>query len=186
LLSLLFWLLLWLLLLLLLLLLHIFFWWFWKMVCALDKRTREGRGFNLGQAVDHCTREYWRGKYHCTIDLLFDWCGISCMTTDNFCFHLQNRLIQTSQTGGQWYSDTSPFSIPWLHNNGSFTLETSVSETVGDSDMWQSPWAARQYLPWPPWTVWQEIELILIAKVSKESDIALRYCRRFYIQTSPL
>jgi hypothetical protein len=33
------------------------------------------------------------------------------MTTDNFCFYLQNRLIQTSQTGGQWYSDTSPFSI---------------------------------------------------------------------------
>jgi hypothetical protein len=27
---------------------------------------------------------------------------------------LQNRLIQTSQTGGQRYSDTSPFSIPWL------------------------------------------------------------------------
>jgi len=35
------------------------------------------------------------------------------MTTDNFCFYLQNRLIQTSQTGGQWYSDTSFFSIPW-------------------------------------------------------------------------
>ncbi len=35
------------------------------------------------------------------------------MTTDNFCFYLQNRLIQTSQTVGQWYSDTSPFSIPW-------------------------------------------------------------------------
>jgi hypothetical protein len=35
------------------------------------------------------------------------------MTTDNFCFYLQNRLFQTSQTGGQWYSDTSPFSIPW-------------------------------------------------------------------------
>ncbi len=35
------------------------------------------------------------------------------MTTDDFCFYLQNRLIQTSQTGGQWYSDTSPFSIPW-------------------------------------------------------------------------
>jgi len=27
---------------------------------------------------------------------------------------LQNRLIQTSQTGGQRYSDTSPFSIPCL------------------------------------------------------------------------
>jgi hypothetical protein len=34
------------------------------------------------------------------------------MITDNFCFYLLNRLIQTSQTGGQWYSDTS-FSIPW-------------------------------------------------------------------------
>ncbi len=53
-------------------------------------------------------------KYHSTVDLLFDWFGISCMTTDNFCFYLQNRLIQTSQTGGQWYSDTSPFSIPCI------------------------------------------------------------------------
>ena len=33
--------------------------------------------------------------------------------TDNFCFYLQNSLIQTSQTGGQQYSDTSPFSVPW-------------------------------------------------------------------------
>jgi len=57
--------------------------------------------------------EYQRGKYHCTVDLLFDWLGISCMMTDNFCFYLQNRPIQTSQTGAQWYSDTSPFSIPW-------------------------------------------------------------------------
>jgi hypothetical protein len=56
------------------------------------------------------TREYKRGKYQCTVDLL----GISCMTTDNF-FFLQNILIQTSQTGGQWYSDTSPFSIPWTN-----------------------------------------------------------------------
>jgi hypothetical protein len=38
------------------------------------------------------------------------------MTTDNFCLHLRNRLIQTSQTGGQWYNDTSPFSIPWSGN----------------------------------------------------------------------
>jgi hypothetical protein len=36
------------------------------------------------------------------------------MTADNFCFYLQKRQIQTSQTGGQRYSDTSPFSIPWL------------------------------------------------------------------------
>jgi hypothetical protein len=35
------------------------------------------------------------------------------MTTDNFCFYLKNRLIQTSQKGGQQYSGTSPFSIPF-------------------------------------------------------------------------
>jgi hypothetical protein len=38
------------------------------------------------------------------------------MTTDNFGFYFQNRLIQTSQTGGQQYNDTSPFSIPWIDN----------------------------------------------------------------------
>ncbi len=63
-----------------------------------------------------CIKEYKRGKYHCTIDLLFYWFGISCMTTDNFCFYLQNRLIWTSQIGGQWYSDTSPCSIPWPYS----------------------------------------------------------------------
>jgi hypothetical protein len=31
-----------------------------------------------------------------------------------FVFYLQNRLIQTTQTGGQQYGDTSPFSIPWI------------------------------------------------------------------------
>ncbi len=37
------------------------------------------------------------GKYNCTIDLLFDRFRISCMTSDNFCFYLQNRLIQASK-----------------------------------------------------------------------------------------
>ncbi len=30
-----------------------------------------------------------------------DWFGISCITTDIICFYVQNRLIQTSLTGGQ-------------------------------------------------------------------------------------
>ncbi len=34
------------------------------------------------------------------------------MTIFNFCFYLQNRLIQTSQTGGQLYSDTSLLDLP--------------------------------------------------------------------------
>jgi hypothetical protein len=49
------------------------------------------------------------GEFHCTVDLLFDWFGISCMI---FVFYLQNRLIQTGQTGGQLYSDTSPLVFP--------------------------------------------------------------------------
>jgi hypothetical protein len=36
------------------------------------------------------------------------------MTIDNYRFYLQNRLIQTGQTGGQLYSNTSPFSVPWI------------------------------------------------------------------------
>ncbi len=45
------------------------------------------------------------------------------MTTDNFCFYLQNRLIQTSQTRGQCYRDTSPFGIPWVRQGGAFPTE---------------------------------------------------------------
>ncbi len=50
------------------------------------------------------------------------------MTIDIFCFYLQNRLIQTSQTGGQWYSDTSPFSIPWIPYH---SLKTSQFQQSG-------------------------------------------------------
>ncbi len=74
------------------------------------------------------------GKYHCTVNLLFDWFEISCMTTDNFCFRLQNRLIQTSQTGGQQYSDTSPFSIPcsnpWTSDDEPSVLPLSSNQTL--------------------------------------------------------
>jgi hypothetical protein len=54
------------------------------------------------------------------------------MKTDNFCFYLQNRLIQTSQTGGQWYSDTSPLSIPWLgrHEKGLLLGHRNVFTTL--------------------------------------------------------
>ncbi len=54
------------------------------------------------------------------------------MTTDNFCFYLHNSLIQTSQTRGQWYNDTSPFSIPWFH---SLTLKEDETRTEILSDV---------------------------------------------------
>ncbi len=62
------------------------------------------------------------------------------MATDNFCFYLQNRLIQTSQTGGQWYSDTSPFSIPW--SNSSLSVPFASYEV---KDFYKiGPWAPTQ------------------------------------------
>jgi hypothetical protein len=50
------------------------------------------------------------------------------MTANNFCFYLQNRLIQTRQTGGQWYNDTSPlvFPGPALRNNNEIELDNNA------------------------------------------------------------
>ncbi len=53
-----------------------------------------------------------RGKYHCTVDLLFDSFGFVCFANKNKICQLSYSWFLTSQTGGQWYSDTSPFSIP--------------------------------------------------------------------------
>ena len=64
------------------------------------------------------------------VDLQFDWFGINCMTTDNFCFYLQNRLIQTGQTGGQQYSDTSLFSVPCFRGLNFVTIHLSNFEGV--------------------------------------------------------
>ena len=55
------------------------------------------------------------GKYHCTIDLLFDWFGLVCFANKNKNCQLSYSGFQTSQTGGQQYSDTSPFSILWFN-----------------------------------------------------------------------
>ncbi len=54
------------------------------------------------------------------------------MTTDNFSFYLKNRLIQTSQIGGQWYSDNSPFSIPWSIRTLGRYIEIVVSTIYYD------------------------------------------------------
>ncbi len=97
------------------------FWWWPTKVTKLWPLLSKGfiRGsFVDGDDIASLDQRILKGKYHCTVDLLFEWFGISSMTTDNFCFCLQNRLIQTSQTGGQWYSDTSPFSFPWLDHCG--------------------------------------------------------------------
>ncbi len=53
------------------------------------------------------------------------------MTTDYFCFYLQNRLNQTSQTGGELYSDTSPLVFPGTrvtHDNQNIFIEQATGE----------------------------------------------------------
>ncbi len=61
------------------------------------------------------------------------------MTTENFCFYLQNRLIQTSQTVGQWYSDTSPFKYSLLtlsvHSLVSGILKILATKTTKNEEV---------------------------------------------------
>jgi hypothetical protein len=49
----------------------------------------------------------------CTVNLLFYWFGLVCFANTNKKCQLSYSIFQTSQTEGQQYSDTSPFSIPW-------------------------------------------------------------------------
>jgi hypothetical protein len=56
------------------------------------------------------------------------------MTTDNI--FLQNRLIQTIQTGGQGYSDTSPFSIPWPNMTERLSLGNPSNLVLCNTLIW--------------------------------------------------
>jgi hypothetical protein len=58
------------------------------------------RWFLQNKRVDLLLARFWKQKPGNTKGESIT-VPLSCMTTDNFCFYLQNRLIQTSQTGGQ-------------------------------------------------------------------------------------
>ncbi len=70
----------------------------------------------MSMAAEHTEvrTENTKVEDHCTVDLLFDWFGLVCFENKNKNRQLPYSWLQTSQTGGQRYSDTSPFSIPWL------------------------------------------------------------------------
>ncbi len=70
------------------------------MIGYIGKICQQNQGILKGEVSLYCRPSVWL----VWIQLYDKW---------QICFYFQNRLIQTSQTGGQWYSDTSPFSIPW-------------------------------------------------------------------------
>jgi hypothetical protein len=61
------------------------------------------------------SKEYYKGKHHCTIDLLFEWIGISCMTTHNFCFISKTDITEPVKQEVNRTVILPPFSIPWHH-----------------------------------------------------------------------
>jgi hypothetical protein len=61
------------------------------------------------------------------------------MTPDNLGFYLQN-----SQTGGQWYSDTSPFSIPHVPSQkSSFNFGIPRLALQTHLVCWSNGWVAK-------------------------------------------
>ncbi len=53
------------------------------------KGTFKERGISLVYSVSMVrVREYSRGKYHCTVDLRFDWFGLVCFANKNKKCHL--------------------------------------------------------------------------------------------------
>jgi hypothetical protein len=52
------------------------------------------------------------GQEHCTLNLLFDWFGLVCFSNKNKNCQSSYSWFQTSQTGGQRYSDTPPLVFP--------------------------------------------------------------------------
>ncbi len=79
------------------------------------------------------------GKYYCTIDLLFDWFGLVCFANKNKNCQLSYSKFQNSQTGGQWNSDTSPFSIPCRSNLGCLPLSVTFTNIIQDPTIRVSP-----------------------------------------------
>ena len=52
-----------------------------------------------------------KGKYHCMADLLFEWFVFDLTCKSLSIQHKQSSWIQTSQTGGQSYGDTSSYEV---------------------------------------------------------------------------
>jgi hypothetical protein len=59
-------------------------------------------------ASDACTQGILKGKFHCTVDLLFDWFGLVCFAKKIVSSHTADSKPVKQEVNG----DTSPFSVP--------------------------------------------------------------------------
>ncbi len=97
------------------------------------------------------------------------------MTSDNFHFYLQNRRIQTSQTGGQRYSDTSPLKC-------SLDGVSIYRPGYSGKTLFCNQEEGRRYDPkkWKSESAYQEMLRFLAKKVLKTDNKLIR-CYGFLI-----
>jgi hypothetical protein len=94
------------------------------------------------------------------------------MTTGNFCFYLQNRLFQTSQTGGQWYNDTFP----------PLVFPGSTIWTDSRPQPWYNEWSVSTTVPLQRSILffgqWNKLECLYLFKWARLSPIlaSLEHC----------
>ena len=125
------------------------------------------------------------GKYHCTVDLLFDWFGLASFANKNKNCQLSYSWFQTSQTGGQRYSDTlvfpaqphvwSKYAVKYRCWRGPHFYHIMQGILKGDVSLYH----------WPPvWLVWNQLYdnwqyLFLFAKEINPNQ------SKWYSDTSP-
>ncbi len=108
------------------------------------------------------------------------------MTTDNFYFYLQNRPIQTSQTGGQQYSDTALIFGFGLYCSSAPAHYQYLYQGILKGEV--------SLYCWPPvWLVWDQLYdywqfLFLFAKQtnpnqSNRRSVVRQYCLNSWIWT---
>ncbi len=84
-----------------------------------------------------------------------------------FLFYLQNILIQTSQTEGRQYNDSSPFSIPWVVRQAKGMEQIShVWNRFGQKE--GQFWGGNTIKTWPKF--WVNMELGTNLNISKDGD----------------
>ncbi len=120
-----------------------------------------------------------KGKYHCTVDLLFDWFGLVCIANKNKNCQLSYRWFQTSQTGRQWHSDTSPSSIP--RPNHSLSFFNSRAGWVGLLGF--NPVVQHSLLPLPNFAAFPSLKPFL-GEGKITSSLSASFCRWQPAQTS--